>query len=359
MVKYGGRWKSVAFALAAILIAFTMIEGAAGLYLFLEARYWPPIPSPQPPQNRTEHDEFLARLKVDQELDPGNTIVMQADDETGWSLQPTPADTFADVRVNRFGLRGGPIGSKKKDETRLLVVGDSSIFGVRCAEHQTIPIAAALDLKTRLGKPVVGLNGGVPGFDSGKSLNQLRRLFPLLKPDWVIIANLWSDCYNGQRYLDEGPGRKSRLVARTNTYRLLKRLLEPLLQSKKVGWFASEEEMRQADGKDARTSLDQYLINLVAMAEQVKERGARPLFLILPAPVDLTAGGAPQLVVEYREMIWRAARETGAPVVDGPALLAPRGVQLHHFLDEVHPGPELQQLLGRAVARAIADEMEK
>lgn len=359
MLALSGRWKSLAFTAAAVVIGLLVLEGLVGLYFFLEDRYWPRILAPQPSQNQVERESFMAEIRAQQAIIPEGSIVMQEDDETGWALKPTAAEETVGVRVNSLGLRGGQLGPKREGETRLLFLGDSSVHGVRCAEFFTMPESAARELKTRLGTPVLGINGGVPGFDSGRSLMQLQQLFPIVAPDWVVIGNLWSDCYM-QRGLPTGGLRGKRsLLAKTNTYRLLKRLLEPLLRSRKVGWFASKEEMRQAQIEDATVGPEQYLANLLAMADLAKTNGAHPVFLILPAPVDLTQDGVPEIVAEYRNLMRRAARESGAPVVDGPGMLAPRGVKLGHFLDEVHPGPELQQLLGITVARTIADEMAK
>jgi len=340
-----------------MLLGLALLEGVAGLYFFLEDRYWPYVLTPGPIQNQDERSKFMARLR-ESRASGAASIVMQPDDETGWALQPSSVDEAIGLRVNSPGLRGGPIGPKQEGEVRLLFLGDSSVHGVLCPESHTMPVAAAETLQEQLGRPVVGINGGVPGFDSRKSLTQMHRLLPELKPDWVVIGNLWSDCYV-QQGVQPGTGGSTRLVNRTNTYRLLKRLLEPILRSRRVGWFASEEEMRGVQIEDAQTEPEQYLLNLLEMANVARGYGATPIFLVLPAPVDLTMDGAPPLVLEYRALMKQAAAESRAMIVDGPSILGPSGVKLHHFLDQVHPGPELQRLLGMAVAHAVAKAVEE
>jgi lysophospholipase L1-like esterase len=353
MFRLTGRWKSLVFALAAMVIALTLLELLAATYFFLEARYWPHIPGPGPIYSAVERQEFMERLVAGDSGNPGGGILLQPDAEAGWTLQPDPADEVLGFRVNSLGLRGGEIGPKSEGDTRLFFLGDSSIYGANCGESQTMPFAAAKDLEAQLGTPVLGINGGIPGYDTWQSLLLVERLLPEIEPDWVVIGNLWSDCYPTGGVLVNAPRVRKSLVGRSNTYRLLKRLLEPLLSPGRVGWFVSREEMLQAGMDDARVTPDDYLSNLRSIARLAQDGGAEVLFLILPAPIDLTGSGAPEIVVVYRNIVRQVAKEFGAPVLDGPKFLAGRAVKLHHFLDQVHPGPELQQLLGVAVARTI------
>jgi hypothetical protein len=154
-------------------------------------------------------------------------------------------------------------------------LGPISIAGVGCPEEQTMSVTAAHELTTLLGRVVVSANAGVPGFDSGSSLHQLQRLIPELHPDWVIIGNLWSDCY-AIRATPEAPTATKRWVSKTSTYRLIRRLVRPFIKARKVGWFASREEMLQASREAARTQPDQSLANLLAMAEMAGRAGRGP-----------------------------------------------------------------------------------
>lgn len=353
------HWKNLLFALVAMALGLVALELAAGLYFVLEERYWPRILSPEPEQNQTELKEYVTAVDGQRANAPAISIPMQASDTTEWGLSPGDSDKVNGMRVNSLGLRGGEIGTRQPKETRMLFLGDSSIAGVGCPENLTTPVLAAMELRGRLQRPAVSINGGVPGFDSGKSLTQLRGLLPELKPDWVIVANLWSDCYSPSQSKTEAASRSNSLLSKTNTYRLLRRLLSPFLTSRKVGWFASKEEMLEASIKDARVKPDQYFANLVAMATATMQAGARPIFLVLPAPIDLSSDGAPPIVVEYRDLMRRAARETGALIIDGPSLLTANQIEVYDFIDAVHPGPEMHQVLGVTVARTIANEMAR
>jgi lysophospholipase L1-like esterase len=354
-----GRWKTIAFAIASVVIGLTVLEGIAGLYFFIEDRYWPRILDPGPFLDAEDKDEFMKTMIAHEPTGPGGAIIMQEDDETGWGLTRREPPGLLGQPVNALGLRGAEVLPKTDGELRLLFLGDSTVYGFGVLDDQTMSTSAARGLNKRLGKTTTGVNGGIPGYDSGQSLTLLKRLLDPVQPDWVVIASLWSDCYVDREPWLDGDGVKSSLLARTNTYRLMRRALQPLLRTRKVGWFASQEEMLQARVEDARNCPEKFHSNLVAMAHLAQAGGARPLFLILPAPVDLTWRGAPLVVAEYRKVIRRAAEEAGAPLVDGPELLASKGLNLYHFLDQVHPGPELQQLLGTAVSRRIAEQMEE
>ncbi len=351
------KWRDLAFAFAGMVLGLLALELAAGAYFYLEDRYWPRIPPPEPTENQSELTEYLAELERRRALPPEVNIPLQADEATGWSLRPNSFNAATGMRVNSLGLRGAEIGARQPGEVRLMFSGDSSIAGVGCPEEQTMSVTAAHELTTLLGRVVISANAGVPGFDSSSSLNQLQRLIPELHPDWVIIGNLWSDCYAVRAAPPEAPTATRRWVSKTSTYRLIRRLVRPFIKARKIGWFASREEMLQASRESARTQPDQYLANLLAMAEMARRAGARPLFLILPAPVDLGTDALPDIVVEYRSLMRQAAKESGAVLVDGTTLLAPYNVQIHHFVDAVHPGWEVHRLLGKAVAQAIAKEL--
>lgn len=91
------------------------------------------------------------------------------------------------VEVNALGMRGPEVGDKQPGERRVLVVGDSVVFGYGVAAAETF----VAGLETRLRRPerpvVVG-NGGVSGFNSYEAARRLGDLRPGFAPDLVVFT---------------------------------------------------------------------------------------------------------------------------------------------------------------------------
>lgn len=90
--------------------------------------------------------------------------------------------------TNALGLRHGEIGEKRPGVTRVLVLGDSQVFGVGVNETETIPavMQARLDAKGPGRWEVI--NAGVYGYDTFDERCLFEGLAPMLKPDLVIVT---------------------------------------------------------------------------------------------------------------------------------------------------------------------------
>ena len=219
-------------------------------------------------------------------------------------------------------------------------------------------LAAAI-LAKGWGVPVQGVIGAVPGHDSAQSAQVLEKYGPRIRPDWVVIGNLWSDLYAGT-----GASRVREIRAdwakgplrRTATYRVLVRFLTPWLRTRAVSFVTSAADIGAPGGADARVDLRTYAQNLTRMADQAARLGARPIFLVLPAPADADPAPMPETILQYREAMRVVARRTDAALVDGPALFQEKKVDIVYFADQVHPNSLGHQLLGEAVAEVIEEQ---
>ena len=95
---------------------------------------------------------------------------------------------------------------------------------------------------------------------------------------------------------------------------------------------------------------DAAAIPLIAFA-----LGARPVLLMLPAPIDLDPAGAPDWISDYRHVMGLVAHQTGSTLVDGPAVFAEEGATVADFFDQVHPAGTGHRMLGEALAEALVD----
>ncbi len=350
------------FAILAVALGLVVVEGAA---LLVERA----LPAAAPPPSPGTDPSFNARAEAARRgLPPlpdargaraapgGAPTPLMPDARNGWALEPgkpVPTGPFL-AHINALGLRGPDLGPRAADELRLFTLGDSTVFGDAIADGQVFDTVAARRLEAALGRPVTSVNGGVPGYATGQARERLARFGALVQPTHVVIATLWSDLYaaapkGGAPSAIAGNARAG--FRRLATWRVGRRLLAPWLPAGRVGWIDAMDRVGQ-EHLPPRTDLAHYALNLEAMGREARALGAEPVFLALPAPIDLE-GGAPPAVNAYRDAMLAVATSAGATYVDGPAYFRAHGGTVGHFLDQVHPDPHGHALLGEALAEGI------
>ncbi len=110
------------------------------------------------------------------------------------------------VRVNAAGRRGGSESAAKAGRSRVLVVGDSFVFGLGVAEDESFPAALARAL-TRLGESgadrriqaggsVEVLNAGVPGYNLMQEARFIATRSAGVAADAIVLGFVENDLYN-------------------------------------------------------------------------------------------------------------------------------------------------------------------
>ncbi len=93
------------------------------------------------------------------------------------------------VRVNEFGLRGpGITATPQPGWRRILVLGDSVIFGHFTEENETFPRFLEQELRRRGQPRTEVLNGGVPGYNTLAELTFLEEFGLKLAPHVVLLG---------------------------------------------------------------------------------------------------------------------------------------------------------------------------
>lgn len=339
----------------AVLLALFVMEGVAHVveFLWAPAERIYPLPAPNADQKASQAlDGAIAAGGLRQSLQ------MIEDEQRGWKLQPSTVLCTArdvQVRINGMGLRGPEIGPHRPGEIRIMTVGDSSIFGYGVPEAAVFSEVAAEELRGQWSPPVAAVNGAIPGYDTEQSLKSLRTYGATIAPAWVVIGNIWSDLYrpDPRAWLTGEARKQGHKLQWLATYRVMARLLAPLTRPTKVRWIASREDIGPSDGS-GRVELARYAQNLEDMATYTESLGARPAFLMLPAPLDFDPAPVPEQVLEFRDAMRQVAHRHDAPLVDGPAVFRDREAGVSEFMDQVHPAVSGHALLGQALAEALA-----
>jgi len=330
------------FTALTTLAVLGLVEGAAAV---LERTVYvrvQPLPNPG-----------AQRLPV---VDGHVAIPLTEDPANGWGLTPgskIPSD-LETLRVNELGLRGPAMEQREANEVRILTLGDSSVFGDGVPESSVLGQVAARALTERWGRPVTTINGGIPGYACTQSLGLLARVGATVEPDFVVVANLWSDVFPADVHRREERHRivETRSALRNfATYRVARMMLGPWLASRRVG-FASDPSRIGSLGPDnpTRTPLEGYASNLHEMVDVIESLNAQPVFLVLPAPIDFDSGGVPTTVVTFRAAMAAVAHARGAPLLDAPDHFVGGGGSPADFRDQVHPSASGHSLLGSLLA---------
>jgi lysophospholipase L1-like esterase len=91
------------------------------------------------------------------------------------------------IRINSEGLRGPEVDPDPDQATRILVIGDSFVFGVGVEDDETFTARLPEHLAGSLGS-TEGLNAGIPAFGVPDAESWLRRHGLKLEPDVVVMA---------------------------------------------------------------------------------------------------------------------------------------------------------------------------
>ena len=344
-------------------LSYSVLMTLLGLGLLeLGARYWEaanpppapvPLPAPGPVDCLPECMPGVAQMPEQPEGLPRG-IPMTQHPSRGWVLPPgvEMVETGVATRVSSLSLRGPEVPAERlPSEVRIITLGDSSIFGYGVTEEQVLDRIAATVLQSFWGTPVRAINGGTPGYTSVQALATLIEVGPAVQPDWVVIGTIWSDLFQTDVQLSRSPGTRYPLAL----YRLGTRALAPWLPARKVGWVDDTRSVgTPADDRQARIGLETYRRTLDEIVAETRRLGARPVFLMLPAPIDLGSEGQPPHIERYRAAMREAAAAAGAPLVDGPARFREDGAGYSEFYDQIHPSKTGHARLGSALASTLS-----
>ncbi len=299
--------------------------------------------------------------------DPGQATedAMEGSPVLGWAAKPGASQAFGVPSrswINQEGTRNPEFEPRKAGELRLLTLGDSSIYGVLVGDEQVFSAVAAEWLSQELGRPVTGINGGIPGYSSEQSLRLLTHNLKDLDFDILIVATQWSDSQMGQpdhRHFPLHFPALQKAFWQGGIRRLIHLGDEPPpppppakgqrgqqgQQGQQITW-----ELNELEG-ERRVPIDRYRSNLHRLADQARDRGAEPVFLILPSDRDLNRQELESPRPAYRQVMREVAADEQALLVEGAQPFVGGPAKL--LRDDVHPSVSGHRLLGETLAQAL------
>ena len=117
----------------------------------------------------------------------------------------TAGHTVTNVRTNALGFRQADIEARHPGVCRILVLGDSTTFGMGVGPGETIPAVLERILNDTGNRQFDVINAGVPGYGTAEEWLVYRRWADILQPDIIVLLFLVTNdvqdnlCDDGRR----------------------------------------------------------------------------------------------------------------------------------------------------------------
>jgi lysophospholipase L1-like esterase len=295
--------------------------------------------------------------------------------ELPYLLRPGVETTYVGVtvRIDRLGFRGPEVSAAPAPGVRrILLVGDSVVFGQGVQEEETVGARLAEDLAAATGTAVETVNAGVPGYDTLAEVRLLERVAPLLAPESVVVGMSLNDydvppAYSPIGILSRGDASGLPLVDRsefltllrwlwgyargTLGYQTLARLEDQIAHGGLQGGLdpALEAAHRRFYHDPPAAPWARLVASCRALAELARARTLRVLVVIFPEAYQVGVA-EPDLTAQRR--LLGVCAEVGLHCLDLQPAFAAAGGDL--FREAQHPNAAGHAVAARAIAAALA-----
>ena len=321
------------------------------------------------------------------EPNTGDWKTMIGDQELLWKLEPNVNFKTGNTttRINAVGLRESLLPSQKKqpNEKRIIVTGDSSIYGWGVRDDQTYAIFLEQELRHRFRQPIEVINLGVPGYSTEQTLRLLDKVGWSYDPDLIIVSNLFSDCNidafqdkDALALSDPKPGPTQKVLQNSRLYcagymkwvnyqaglnQSPNRVLMPGIPTGPNA--AVTLEKLNPTLALSRVPIDDYLANLDKIRTEAQKRGARMMLAPLAQEWDVGIWNVPMPKPTPDHILpwfpYRAAQKEwvqgkNIPIVSfSEAFKQYKGHPAQLFVDNMHPSAYGTSLMAKTVTEVI------
>lgn len=273
--------------------------------------------------------------------------LIQRDPRLGFRVVPhydgTLGKTGIPLKTNSWGFRDREYGDPPANGVRVLVLGDSMVFGQGIHAEETFPRFLEPMLAERWKVPVEVVNGGVPGYGTTQEAALLEQLIDVVKPDLVLMAvTVFNDISDNLKFGEQlhrwqekrSRARQLRTFLRHNSqiYVLLRRYRAGVSGRQMMDIHAIRPSSRTAKGVEL---IEQ---GLDRARQTATARGAAFAVMINPGQIQATDRA-------WREAIAKYQVKPDAYAFDLPnrtlrQFLAGRGIAVLDLLDTFRAHPD-------------------
>lgn len=273
-----------------------------------------------------------------------------------WRVQPDlrvgPGAMFAS---NAHGLRGAEIEHQKPpDVFRIVVLGDSSLFGHGVGDDETFSVRLQKHLEgARPGRRIEVLNAAVPGYTTWQGLTWLRSVGVSFEPDWIIVGfnNDAAPAITTDRLSLDQPAWVQSIkdvLYQSAVYLVIRKTLISR-SSRKLDPAAQDPNDRPTSVNSQRVPLGDFQDNLQSFQALARAHGAGLTIAVMPRNRPLQK----RFSMGYREAMLAMAPQ-GVMVADFYAEWAkPEDTRFFIEGDRLHPNAAGQDRLARSVATLL------
>jgi lysophospholipase L1-like esterase len=302
-----------------------------------------------------------------QVADPKQATIFEGDPLLLWRLKPNLDHIVWDFTVlstNAQHLRSDrPLQKKQAGDMRIVCLGDSVTFGYRVPtvwpdkpndyDRQALPYPMLLEKELRAANPnrqIEVVTMAVPGYTSHQGLAWLRRDIDSLQPDLLIISFGWNDA----SLSDVSDSEAIKTNWRAVTVRWLVDHSQAFAHA--THWLrARQAPNTRVVRQSPRVSEQDYLNNMMAMAQLGKQKQAAVIILAAPYRDKVTNAPEAALMQRYRADLRSISSQNGLPFLELPELTE-AGYPLNKgwFGELIHPNDMGHRLITLELLKLLA-----
>lgn len=258
-------------------------------------------------------------------------------------------------------FRGRPAEPRPPEQLRVILIGDSCVYGAKLDVADMLGTRLAAELAAR-GLPqdrVAVLSMGVPGYSTVQIDLLLEDALEQLAPDAIVIyPAAWNEqapalSKPDRELLDElsNPSALSWLRHRSRVVTAVIHVLERRPFKEIIAAWEAGNPLR-----GYRVPASEVGDNVRGMIQRCRAAGV-PVVVVAPGHPPETRDKYPRTALDAAAVL-AAARAEGVPAIEAQAVLKAAGANFGlYFTDNVHPSPAATAVLAQVIADALVEPL--
>ncbi len=275
------------------------------------------------------------------------------------------------IRFNRDGFRGADFGvadvsgdgASATATRRVVMIGDSFVFGSTLREDETLGVQVAAGLVGATGENWQAVNLGVPGIVTSQEAMIAETWFARLRPAAAVLVMVDNDVAEDPWTPSAGEGCGVEMTPREALWR---GLLRDVYLTRVLAGLLVTQDVCTAHNRCQNTALDGPTLlmrcfrrSLLRIAEAARVHGVAMVATLYPVPWGYWRAGEAHPAREHYGRFLDEAEAAGLRVVDvEPALRELGGDGARTSVpDDLHPNGEANRRVGEVLSRELLKVM--